>query len=95
MKLLKERKTPPAVEEKPAKNEQETLENYINTLAREKSLTDREADVLREYLSGKNRTEISQTLFISESTVKNHISNIFSKLGVKNKNELLQMLNAH
>lgn len=63
----------------------------IEALAIEKSLTERETDVLREYLSGKNRTEISETLFISESTVKNHISNIFSKLGVKNKCELLKV----
>ena len=66
----------------------------LDVLAVEKSLTDREADVLREYVSGKNRTEISKALYISESTVKNHISNIFSKLGVKNKTELLNLLNS-
>ena len=52
-------------------------------------MTSREMDVLKEYLSGKTRNEISATLFISESTVKNHISSIFSKLGVKNRKELL------
>ncbi|MBO4229955.1 MAG: right-handed parallel beta-helix repeat-containing protein [Clostridia bacterium] len=51
-------------------------------------LTGRETDVLREYLSGKNRGEIARTLFISESTVKNHISSIFSKAKVKSRKEL-------
>ena len=67
-------------------------EELLKALARERSLTGRELDVLREYVSGKSRTEIGEALFISESTVKNHISNIFSKLGVKSKKELLELI---
>ena len=72
----------------------ELTERKIEELARERSLTERETEVLREYVSGKTRTQISEALFISESTVKNHISNIFSKLGVKNKEGLLKMVDA-
>ncbi len=51
-------------------------------------LTERELDILCEYLKGKKRQQIAEELFISESTVKNHISRIFSKLEVKSKEEL-------
>ena len=70
-------------------DEEETIATYLQKLLDEGTLTSREMDVLKEYLSGKTRTEISATLFISESTVKNHISSIFSKLGVKSRKELL------
>jgi len=56
------------------------------------ALTDREQDVLRKYLLGKKRSVIAEELFISESTVKNHVSRIFSKLDVKSKAELLEKL---
>ncbi|MBQ4382060.1 MAG: right-handed parallel beta-helix repeat-containing protein [Oscillospiraceae bacterium] len=71
--------------------EKEPVEDKLAALAEERGLTRREADVLREYLAGKSRTEIGQSLFISESTVKNHVSSIFSKLGVKNRRELLEL----
>lgn len=70
-------------------DEEERIAAYLQKLLDEGTLTSREMDVLKEYLSGKTRTEISETLFISESTVKNHISSIFSKLGVKSRKELL------
>ncbi len=62
---------------------------FMQKVTKDGLLTGRELDVLREYLAGKTRTEISEALFISESTVKNHISSIFAKTGVKNKKELL------
>ena len=64
----------------------------LETLIRERNLTGREAEVLREYLSGKSRGEIAAALFISESTVKNHVSNIFAKCGVRSKRELEDLL---
>lgn len=79
--------TPPALQ---VENDgEESISVYLQKLLDEGILTSREMDVLKEYLSGKTRNEISATLFISESTVKNHISSIFSKLGVKNRKELL------
>ncbi len=72
----------------PEIKEPETQEVLLQRLASERALTGREIDVLREYMTGKTRTEIAEALFISESTVKNHISSIFSKLGVKSRKEL-------
>jgi len=49
------------------------------------SLTDREIEVLRLLASGMDNAEIGRTLFISPSTVKNHISSILLKLQIENR----------
>lgn len=53
----------------------------------------REKDVLKKILEDKKRKEIADELYITENTVKKHISNIFSKLEVSNRNELYEKLN--
>lgn len=50
-------------------------------------LTDRELEVLYSLTQGKNYKQISQHLFISESTVKTHINNIFTKLNVNDRTQ--------
>lgn len=50
-------------------------------------LTPREKETLRLLSNGASNAEISKELFVSESTVKFHIRNIFHKLGVKNRVE--------
>jgi DNA-binding NarL/FixJ family response regulator len=49
------------------------------------SLTERELEVLRLLASGMDNAEIGRTLFISPSTVKNHISSILLKLQIENR----------
>lgn len=48
-------------------------------------LTDRELEVLRLLVIGKSNAEIGAALSISERTVKFHINNIFTKLGVSDR----------
>ena len=48
-------------------------------------LTEREQEVLRLMASGIGNREIADALLLSEGTVKNHISSIFSKLGVTDR----------
>ncbi|WP_019414751.1 response regulator transcription factor [Paenisporosarcina sp. TG20] len=50
-------------------------------------LTPREQDVLSELTKGKSNREIASCLFVSEKTVKTHISNIFSKLHVQDRTQ--------
>jgi DNA-binding NarL/FixJ family response regulator len=50
-------------------------------------LTDREREVLKLIGTGKRNREIAEALFISEKTVKNHVSNIFWKLQVNDRTE--------
>lgn len=46
-------------------------------------LTNREKDVVREVNTGKVCSEVAETLFLSESTVRKHFSNINQKIGFK------------
>ena len=55
-------------------------------------LTPREQEVLQLILSGKSNREIAGALFISESTVKTHARNIFSKYDVGSRAELISTL---
>lgn len=52
-------------------------------------LTPREIDVLREVAKGKSNKEIAEELYMSESTVKTHISHIFQKLNIKTRSEAI------
>ena len=51
-------------------------------------LSDREKQVVNRVSQGESNKEIGQSLFISEQTVKNHLHNIFDKLGVSDRLEL-------
>ncbi len=48
-------------------------------------LTEREYEVFSLLLKNKTTTDIAIILSISEKTVRNHISNVIQKLGVKNR----------
>jgi DNA-binding NarL/FixJ family response regulator len=52
-----------------------------------KNLTNREIEVLKLITDGLINKEIAKKLFISEKTVKNHISNIFKKLDVNDRTQ--------
>ena len=52
-------------------------------------LTDRESDVLRLMAQGFANAEIAEQLFISEATVKTHVSRVFSKLEVRDRSQAI------
>ena len=54
-------------------------------------LTDREREVLELMVEGLNNNEISERLIVSRSTVKFHVSNILSKLGVSSRTEAVAL----
>lgn len=53
-------------------------------------LTERELEVLGCMVEGISNSEIADRLIISQGTVKFHVSNIFQKLGVKNRVEAVR-----
>ena len=65
----------------------------------QKILTAREKTVFELLITGKTTKEIAIILKISEKTVRNHISNVMQKLGVKGRSsavvELLKLKEIH
>jgi DNA-binding CsgD family transcriptional regulator len=55
-------------------------------------LAEREREVVRELLQGNRVPAIAGKLFLSQGTVRNHLSAAFRKLGVANQQELIDLL---
>ncbi len=55
-------------------------------------LTERERDVLALMIEGLNNTQIAGRLTVSASTIKSHVSNILSKLGVASRTEAVTLV---
>ncbi|MFR1671396.1 MAG: response regulator transcription factor [Candidatus Gastranaerophilaceae bacterium] len=56
-------------------------------ISKNKNLTQREMEVLIKIIEGKSNKEIAEELVITHHTVKSHITEIFRKLGVKNRTQ--------
>lgn len=56
-------------------------------------LTNREKEIVDYIIMGLSNKEIGEKLFISPNTVKNHVYNIYKKVNVKNKVELINLVN--
>ena len=70
----------------------EKINKIILKLPEGITLSARQIDVLEGILEGKSRKEISSDLFLSENTVKMHISALYRILGVNNRDELKSLL---
>jgi DNA-binding NarL/FixJ family response regulator len=63
----------------------EKLHNDFSSLEQPDPLTDRETEILRLMAGGYSNKEIANSLGVAEGTVKNHVSNILSKMGVRDR----------
>ncbi|MCU0507004.1 MAG: LuxR C-terminal-related transcriptional regulator [Anaerolineae bacterium] len=61
-------------------------------MAKPDELTERERDVVEQLLEGKGNKQIARALHISESTVEFHLKNVYTKLGVSSRTELVLKL---
>ncbi|MPY96351.1 MAG: hypothetical protein GEV08_25795 [Acidimicrobiia bacterium] len=63
-------------------------------LARRASLSPREREVLDLVAEGMRVPDVAERLFVSRSTVRNHLSQLFRKLGVSSQPGLLELVRA-
>jgi DNA-binding CsgD family transcriptional regulator len=81
--LLSPAKAPPVTELDP-----------VLALGSQYGLSPRECEIADIWLAGHSSAYIEQTLHISKNTVKTHLSHIYQKTGVKNKEGLLALLDS-
>jgi len=55
-------------------------------------LTKKEQEVVDAITQGKTNKEIAQAMFVSLNTVKTHTSNIYSKVGVNSRSQLIEKI---
>jgi DNA-binding NarL/FixJ family response regulator len=75
--------TPPA----PVTGTVAPADNEIRAAAERSPLTPRELEILRAVAEGHTNARIGRQLWVTEQTVKFHLSNIYRKLGVSNRTE--------
>ena len=63
----------------------EHMRNDFVSLEKPDPLTERETEILRLMAGGFSNKEIANSLGVAEGTIKNHVSNILSKLGVRDR----------
>lgn len=61
------------------------IRNEFSSLEQPDPLTERETEILRLMAGGFSNKEIADSLGVAEGTVKNHVSNILSKMGVRDR----------
>jgi DNA-binding NarL/FixJ family response regulator len=72
---------------KPAPIPANTANVSSDSMAYIESLTEREREILTLVAKGSSNRQIGELLFITEGTVKNHMSNILSKLGLRDRTQ--------
>lgn len=60
---------------------------YIDDVALVEELTEREREILALVAKGASNRQIAERLYVTEGTVKNHMSSILSKLGVRDRTQ--------
>lgn len=62
---------------------------------RQKGLSHREAEVAKYVSKGLCNKEVASALFVTEKTIKFHLTNIYRKMGVKNRAQLIVWCSPH
>ncbi|MDR0347399.1 MAG: helix-turn-helix transcriptional regulator [Coriobacteriales bacterium] len=76
-------------------NGEATALSPLSELAQSCNLSPRETEVFLLLAQGRSRPYIQQELFLADGTVKTHISRIYTKLGISNRQELITLVQTH
>jgi two-component system response regulator DegU len=69
-----------------------TIEGKQALIQQQLGLTPRELEIINCIACGDSNKDIAEMLFISEKTVKNHVSNILKKMGVEDRTQIAAYL---
>jgi len=81
------------VDKTESKSLPEGSKTKIEILAQKNGLSKREVEILSFIIQGKTNKEIHEELFLSYHTVKNHVYNIFQKMNVSSRYQLISLNN--
>lgn len=70
------------------------FQEKIQNMSKQAHLTPRESEVLRFLAQGRSTQYMADSLFVSENTVKSHVKNIYQKLKVHSKQEIIDIINS-
>lgn len=73
---------------------EDRVQRSCAALAERAALTPRETDVLGCLAQGRNTQYMAEHLCVSENTVKSHVRNVYQKLGVHSKQDIIDIINA-
>lgn len=65
------------------------LSNQARKSIEDFDITERELEIIKLLAEGMNNKEISQTLYLSEGTVRNYISNLLDKLDLRDRSQIV------
>ena len=77
----------PVLQPEVAKRLMLDIRSQDDQASKDKALTERETEILAQVALGKTNQEIADELFVSERTVRTHITNILAKLGLSNRTQ--------
>lgn len=80
-------KNKPVLQPEVAKRLMLDIRSQDDQSSQDKALTVREIEILEQVALGKTNQEIADELFVSERTVRTHITNILAKLGLSNRTQ--------
>ena len=80
-------KNKPVLQPEVAKRLMLDIRSQDDQSSQTKALTEREIEILEQVALGKTNQEIADVLFVSERTVRTHITNILAKLGLSNRTQ--------
>lgn len=80
-------KNKPVLQPEVAKRLMLDIRTQDDQTSQDKALTVREIEILEQVALGKTNQEIADVLFVSERTVRTHITNILAKLGLSNRTQ--------
>ncbi len=72
-----------------------SIVHSINMLEQDYNLSQRETEVVKYIISGTKNSVIAETLGITLRTVKTHVTNIYNKLGIENRIQLINLFNIY